>query len=143
MAGDATACYAEDGMHHKHAVLLVEDNADVCEALMTLLETHGYDVVCARDGQDALDELERGLRPCLILLDMMMPRVSGEEFRARQQANPAWRDLPIALYTGDGRAREKAARLGVRSWFVKPLDVERLLQVVAMHCTAAGPGGGS
>jgi CheY-like chemotaxis protein len=117
-------------VEHQHVVLLVEDHADTCDAISTLLESEGYFTVCAADGEEALAVLQGGVRPCIILLDMMMPRMSGEDFREIQRANPAWRDIPVALYTGDGAAEAKAQRLGVDYWFAKPLDVEQLLGVV-------------
>jgi len=127
---------------HRHVVLIVEDHPDTCGAITALLEGEGYRVACAVDGEDALAALQRGLRPCLILLDMMMPRMSGEEFRDIQRGSPEWHDIPVALYTGDGQAKEKARRLGLQHWFTKPLDVEQLLSVVSDYCqrgTSASP----
>ncbi|SRR5581483_798724 len=125
-----------------HVLLIVEDDADVRDALSYLLHSEGYEAVCAADGQEALDALARGVRPCLILLDMMMPGLNGEDFRRIQLAHPIWREFPVALYTGDGHASEKARRLGVPLWFIKPLEVDELLHAVGAFCdrhTAADP----
>ena len=73
---------------HDHAVLLVEDDSDVRDALAAVLEEFGFVVCEAIDGQEALDQLAAGYRPCAILLDLMMPRMDEWEFRRRQRGNP-------------------------------------------------------
>jgi CheY-like chemotaxis protein len=124
---------------HQHVVLIVEDHADTCVAITMLLKMKGYFAVSAADGNEAVGVLERGIRPCLILLDMMMPRMSGEEFRQIQRANPEWADIPVTLLTGDGRAEEKARRLGLDAWLKKPVDAQALLDVVSGHCDCSTP----
>jgi CheY-like chemotaxis protein len=124
---------------HRRVVLLVEDHADTSVAITMLLKVKGYVTLCAADGQEAVGELERGARPCLILLDMMMPRMSGEEFRQIQRANPEWADIPVALLTGDGHAEEKARRLGLAAWLRKPVAAEALLDLVRGFCDGSTP----
>ena len=82
---------------HNHAVLVVEDNRDFRDALQMLLTVHGLDVFCALDGQEALDMLHRGLHPCVILLDLMMPRMAGAEFRHVQQDDPELKTIPVIM----------------------------------------------
>ena len=68
---------------HQHGILLIDDEPDLRESLETVLEVEGYGVVLAEDGDEALAHLRRGLEPCLILLDLMMPQpLSGSELRA-------------------------------------------------------------
>ena len=111
-------------------ILLVEDDFDVREALVETLREEGYRVDCAGDGEQALEYLRDGGRPGLILLDLMMPRMSGSEFRMVQRVDPALRDLPVVLLSADGRMDEKARALEVAGAIRKPIDLDELLTVI-------------
>ena len=100
-------------------ILLVEDDFDVREALAETLRDEGYAVECAVDGVQALDYLRAGGRPGLILLDLMMPRMSGSEFRMVQKVDPQLADLPVVLISADGRMEEKARTLQLLRRFMK------------------------
>ena len=116
-------------------VLIVEDHADLREMLAVLLETEGFAVQTARNGAEALQCLD-GARPAIILLDLMMPVMTGDEFRERQLADPRYRDVPVICMTAahDGRAR--AERIRANAYFQKPVDFDRLLGAIRAH---AGP----
>jgi CheY-like chemotaxis protein len=111
------------------SILVVEDHADLRELLAVLLEGEGFTVQTATNGADALKSLDRA-RPSLILLDLMMPVMTGDEFRERQLADPRHRDVPVICMTAahDGRAR--AERIQADDYFQKPLDFDQLLTVV-------------
>ena len=111
-------------------ILLVEDDFDVREALVETLREEGYRVDCAGDGAQALEYLRDGGRPGLILLDLMMPRMSGSEFRMVQKGNPVWSHLPVVLLSADGRMDEKARALEVDGAVKKPIDLDELLGVI-------------
>ena len=111
-------------------ILLVEDDFDVREALAETLRDEGYAVECAADGAQALDYLRGGGRPGLILLDLMMPRMSGSEFRMAQKVDPQLSDLPVVLISADGRMEEKARILETDGAIKKPIDVDELLSTV-------------
>jgi CheY-like chemotaxis protein len=111
-------------------ILLVEDDFDVREALAETLRDEGYAVECAVDGVQALDYLRAGGRPGLILLDLMMPRMSGSEFRMVQKVDPQLADLPVVLISADGRMEEKARTLETAGAIKKPIDVDELLSTV-------------
>jgi CheY-like chemotaxis protein len=111
-------------------ILLVEDDFDVREALVETLREEGYRVDCAGDGEQALEYLRDGGRPALILLDLMMPRMSGSEFRMVQKVDPALRHLPVVLLSADGRMDEKARALEVDGAIRKPIDLDELLAVI-------------
>jgi CheY-like chemotaxis protein len=111
-------------------ILLVEDDFDVREALAETLRDEGYAVECAVDGVQALDYLRGGGRPGLILLDLMMPRMSGSEFRMVQKVDPQLADLPVVLISADGRMEEKARTLETHGAIKKPIDVDELLSTV-------------
>jgi CheY-like chemotaxis protein len=114
-------------------VLIVEDTEDSREILGTLLEVEGYRVAYAVDGRDALDQLESGLRPCLILLDFSMPRMNGIEFRRAQVADARWRAIPVILFSAVHDITWLYPALDV-PLCRKPIDVDRVLHLVAELC---------
>ncbi len=111
------------------SVLVIDDDADICEVIQTILELNGYQVITARDGVDALAKLRGGARPSLIILDLMMPRMNGVQFRAEQESDSALRGIPVVILSGDGRAESKAAALGLEG-LRKPVELEHLLATV-------------
>jgi CheY-like chemotaxis protein len=121
-------------------ILLVEDDFDVREALAETLRDEGYEVACASDGEEALEYLRAGRRPGLILLDLMMPRMSGSEFRMVQKVDPALRHIPVVLLSADGRMEEKARVLETDGAIKKPIDLPDLLSAIErFRDGAAGP----
>jgi CheY-like chemotaxis protein len=119
----------------EHPVLVVDDDRDVRESLGVLLGAEGYRVVEAADGDDALARLRTGEEPCLILLDLMMPRKNGWEFRREQLRDPRLAAVPVVVLSAHDRVREQARELGVRDWLSKPVDVDRLLGMVEAYCS--------
>src|SRR4051812_18932093 len=79
------------------SVLIVDDDVAVVESLRDFLEDEGFEVVTAAEGRAALQHLRRGLRPCVILLDLMMPRMNGWEFRHEQLQDANLKDIPIVV----------------------------------------------
>lgn len=122
-------------MDARNVVLAVDDDYDVLLALQDVLEMEGYRVIPARSGQEALDLLRRGLRPAVILLDLMMPDVSGWEFRHQQQADRALADIPVVVVSGQGLSSREVATLGVAGYLKKPVDLEQLLSMVGRFAT--------
>jgi CheY-like chemotaxis protein len=111
-------------------MLVVEDDADTRDALKSVLELHGYAVDTAADGREALDRLRNGLKPCLILLDLMMPGMDGFEFVNEKRQDPRISAIPVVIYSGHHDAKSNAARLGAEGYLQKPLDVQSLLNLV-------------
>lgn len=111
-------------------ILLVEDNADTQTALKVLLELYGYAVVIAGDGQDALDRLRGGLQPGVIVLDLMMARKDGFQFRAEQLADPQLAPIPVIIASGDGNVERKALALGVYAYVHKPIEIDEFLELI-------------
>jgi CheY-like chemotaxis protein len=111
-------------------ILLVEDDYDVREALVETLRDRGYEVQTAADGEQALKVLRGGLRPGLILLDLMMPRMSGSEFRMAQVRDTELSVFPVVLLSADGRMEEKAQALKVDGAVRKPIDLDELFGVI-------------
>jgi CheY-like chemotaxis protein len=120
-------------------VLIVEDDADTREMLAALLATEGFHAVGAEDGLEAL-HLLRTVRhrapdvPCLVLLDLKMPRLSGNEFRRAQLGDPIVAAVPIAVMSGAVDAEERAQTLGAVATLTKPIDFDVLLDVVRRYC---------
>jgi CheY-like chemotaxis protein len=120
-------------------VLIVEDDPDTREMLAALLATEGFHAVGAEDGLEAL-HLLRTVRhrapdvPCLVLLDLKMPRLGGNEFRRAQLGDPIVATVPIAVMSGAVDAEELAATLGAVATLTKPIDFDVLLDVVRRYC---------
>jgi two-component system response regulator MprA len=116
-------------------VLVVDDHADLRQAMAYALEAFGYDVVTAADGDEALDHLRRGPLPSLIVLDLEMPRKDGWAFRSEQTRDPRLAAIPTIISSADGSLTQKAAALGIAGYFNKGDGVDALLDLVARYCT--------
>jgi CheY-like chemotaxis protein len=121
-------------------VLIVEDDPDTREMVRQLLARQGFYVVAAEDGLEAL-HLLRAVRhrapeaPCLVLLDLSMPRLGGNEFRRSQLGDPTVANVPIAVMSGAADLEERAAAMGAVATIAKPLDIDVLLEIVKRYCT--------
>ncbi|HEX4925067.1 MAG TPA: response regulator [Bdellovibrionales bacterium] len=112
-------------------LLVVEDAIEIQVLLKKLLESEGYAVVCANNGQEALDVLAGGGGlPDLILLDLMMPVMDGMQFRDRQLLDPKLARIPVVVMTADGNVEAKSKRVNAAEFLKKPLDVDQLLEVI-------------
>jgi DNA-binding response OmpR family regulator len=120
-------------------VLIVEDDGQTRELLATLLATQGFYAVSAEDGLEALHLLRTVRRrapdvPCLVLLDLMMPRFSGHEFRRAQLGDPTVATVPVAVMSGASDVEKRAEALGAVAVVAKPIDFNVLLDVVRRYC---------
>jgi two-component system, chemotaxis family, chemotaxis protein CheY len=114
-------------------ILVVDDNADVRAGLCALLESEGYQTVDAADGREALSLLRRAeVMPCLIVLDLMMPRVDGWDFRAVQTGDARLASIPVVVLSAHPLA-DDAKHGGAAAVLRKPMDPEALLAVVARY----------
>jgi CheY-like chemotaxis protein len=120
-------------------VLIVEDDPATRDVVSTLLVSQGFHTVAAEDGLEAL-HLLRAVRhrapdaPCLILLDLAMPRLGGSEFRRAQLSDPVVAGVPMAVMSGASDVAERAKALGAVATLAKPIDFERLIDVVKRYC---------
>ena len=121
----------------RRRVLVIDDDASARELVMRLLVREGFEVAAACDGAEGL-RLARELRPDLITLDVVMPRVDGWAVVAALKATPELADIPIVMLTlGDDRGLGFA--LGAAEYLTKPVDRARLVQVLRRHVGAARP----
>ena len=120
-------------------ILLVDDEASVREVSEALLQAEGYRVVCAVDGRDALAILRAGLRPCIIILDLMMPVMDGWDFRSEQLKDPELLKIPTIVYSAVGEIREAVETLNVAGGFEKG-DFDEMLRFVEQFCPNRAPG---
>lgn len=104
-------------------VLLIEDEANIAEALRFILSRDGWSVSVIADGDAALAEVAR-LRPDLVILDSMLPGKSGMEILTALRADPASTDLPILMLTAKGQLRDRDAATcaGASAFMTKPFD---------------------
>ena len=114
-------------------ILLVEDDRDSRTMLTTALESAGLSVVTATNGVEAFN-LARAHRPSLILLDLMMPPMSGEEFRRAQLANADIRKIPVVVVSAHYDAARIARRMRASGYLSKPIDFDQLSALVARYC---------
>jgi CheY-like chemotaxis protein len=113
-------------------LLVVDDDADLREAITDVLRDAGYEVVVASNGRIALGVLAKSNPlPGLVLLDMMMPVLDGAGFLAEVKGHPEWADVPVVVFSAS--ANPNLQELGARGWVRKPVDLDALLEVVAQH----------
>jgi CheY-like chemotaxis protein len=119
---------------HRTSILIVDDDADIREALVDVLTDHGYPAHAVAHGAAALAALKGGMRPCLILLDLMMPVMDGITFRQHQLADPDLEQLPVLVISAGNDLSLHAQALGAVESLRKPIDLDKLLAAVARHC---------
>jgi|SRR5882724_11143899 len=121
-------------------ILIVDDDSDLRNMLRLALETEGYQASCAANGREALTLL-RGSegRPCLVLLDIMMPVMNGWDVLEHIVRDRGLRDIPVVVMSGhlrDRRERDRASR-SPGMFLQKPISLKKLLSVVGQFCSQA------
>ena len=117
-------------------VLIVEDDADIRGFMTLLLSGYGYDTMTAANGYEALTQMQQR-KPCVVLLDMMMPVMDGWQFRERQLSDPALADVPVVCLTAIYDPEEVTERLRLPC-LQKPVELPTLIDAVAGACSANG-----
>ena len=109
-------------------VLIADDEPNIVISLEFLLEQAGYQVLVAHDGQEALEAIQRQ-PPDLVLLDVMLPRLSGFDVCQKIRENPDWQHMRIVMLTAKGREVEirKGLALGANAYITKPFSTQELL----------------
>lgn len=110
------------------SVFVIEDDEQLLEALSLCLEGRGYRVRSERNGRAALSGLEAGPVPDVIVLDLMMPEMSGWEFRVEQRKHPHVASVPVVAISGDSSAQAQA--VDASAYLKKPFDVDELVDTI-------------
>ena len=123
------------GADCQRMVLVVDDDASIRESLADLLGDEGYRVATAANGAEALSLLRppARLRPCVILLDLMMPVMNGQEFYAEQQRDPALAVIPVVVISADKNLASKVPGLNGQ-FLAKPVGLDAVLDALGRHC---------
>jgi CheY-like chemotaxis protein len=114
-------------------ILVVEDDPDMLETFVEVLEMAGYAVTSAIHGQDALEKLATEPRPCLILLDLMMPIMTGWELHERLGSDPALAAIPAIFVSAAGDPPE-AGPSRPTAYLRKPVQLHALLEAIRRLC---------
>jgi DNA-binding NtrC family response regulator len=125
----------ENGMRRGAAepVLVIDADDDVRDGLKMILDAAGWTVETAEDGREALNKIAAGMRPCIVLIDLMSPVMSGVEFRRELQGYPHLLPIPILAYAGLTNVRSNA-RQAVRGSAPLPAEIDRLIAAVRANC---------
>ena len=123
------------------AILVVDDDVRNIFALTSVLEAQGMKVLFSENGRDAIRQLGEHTEVEAVLMDVMMPEMDGYETtqRIRASERSEWKDLPIIALTAKAMAgdREKCLQAGASDYITKPVDVERLLDLLRSHISRA------
>lgn len=115
--------------------LVVEDDLDIRETFQTVLNLEGYNVFTASNGKEGLEQLRHMPRPCLILLDLMMPIMNGNEFLTALEHDESLSKIPVIVVSAfTSRLQSNHAR-GMIS---KPVNLNQLLSVTQQYCGKKG-----
>jgi len=114
-------------------VLIVDDDSDCVDALRYLLEDRGYRVDVAQNGREALEHFDAGGRPCVVILDLLMPVMDGLEFLARRSTNPILAATPVIVLTATDARLTSSEEVVLR----KPVDFEVLIEKIERACQPA------
>lgn len=117
--------------------MVIDDDSDIRAALGFCLDSEGYEVQLCMNGQDAIDRLDFGLHPQVILLDLMMPGMNGLEVLAVLKHDPRWAGIPVVVVSVN--RGYSAADLGVAAVLRKPFELSDLIS--ALKPFRGRPGG--
>jgi CheY-like chemotaxis protein len=126
-------------------VLVADDEPHIGRIIKMKLEQGPFRVTLAYDGREALDALERETDIGLVLLDLMMPHLSGLDVLSAMRTHPRWRDLPCIILTAAGQEQQhrRAMELGVNEFLTKPFSPKRLYTRAAELTGLAGDDAGA
>ena len=112
-------------------ILIADDEPNIVVSLEFLMKQRGYDVLAVNNGEDALNAVS-DFGPDLILLDVMMPRLSGYDLCQKVRENPAWQDIKIIMLSAKGRDVEvtKGMAIGADAYVTKPFSTKDLIAKV-------------
>jgi len=112
-------------------ILIVDDEAYIVTSLEYVMQSAGFEVAVAYDGEEALEKVAENV-PALVILDLMMPKLDGFEVCQKIRENPLWKDIRIIILTAKGRdtERKKGMSLGADDYMTKPFSTRDILNRV-------------
>ena len=112
-------------------ILIVDDEAYIVTSLEYVMQSAGFEVAVAYDGEEALQKVAETV-PALVILDLMMPKLDGFEVCEKIRENPLWKDIRIIILTAKGRdiERKKGLSLGADDYMTKPFSTRDILNRV-------------
>jgi CheY-like chemotaxis protein len=121
-------------MREQKKIMVVDDDNDVVVTYQTVFQRMGYGVETARDGGECLEKIGRG-KPDLILLDVLLPVLSGSEVCRKLKEEAGTRDIPVVAITAslERGTRLEMTEVGADEFLLKPVDVSDLNRVVKKH----------
>jgi CheY-like chemotaxis protein len=128
--GDAVTSTPTGDALGRRKVLVVDDDADVRCCLVEFLSRAGIAAAGALDGQDALEQVQSGTPPCLIVVDLEMPRLTGPELIAALRMDSRWAGIPLVSMT----AGPAPVDLATCAHIPKPFEFAQLLEIVFSEC---------
>jgi two-component system chemotaxis response regulator CheY len=113
-------------------ILVVDDSATMVMSLKATLTMNGFEVESANNGKVALDKLNSGLKPNLVITDINMPEMGGFELIGKVRALPGFKFVPILTLTteSDNAKRDQGKRAGATGWILKPVSGSDLIKVI-------------
>jgi CheY-like chemotaxis protein len=123
---------------HRHAVLIIDDDADILDAFSVTLTLADVVAHAVSSGREALNLLQRGLRPCAIFLDIRMPGLDGwQVWDEIRHSEPGIASIPVVLVSAETPDTARAADTGIAAWLRKPVGVRELASALSRVCVAA------
>jgi CheY-like chemotaxis protein len=119
-------------------ILVVDDDYDVRHGIAEILEDEGYLPAMASNGAEALQLLREGLKPRLILLDLMMPVMDGESFCRSWRSDAHLHAIPVVIISADAAAKEKSHSCGANALLKKPVQLKTLLETAEKFAGVPG-----
>jgi DNA-binding response OmpR family regulator len=119
-------------MTDKIKVMVVDDEPDIVKIVKIAMELANYETVEAYSGEECVEKMEKGANPALILLDIMMPGISGYETCAKIRANEKFKGVKIVMLTAKGQKgdAEEGLKVGADDYIIKPFDPYELIEQV-------------
>lgn len=121
-------------MAHRHRILVVDDESAIRDLFRDILADGGNEVEVAANGEQALERLRAGDPPCVVLMDLLMPRMSGWQLAAHIHRDPSLTRIPLAVIAANPRHAADMVRIGAQAWLGKPVDLDRLYATVDRLC---------
>lgn len=115
---------------HRCSVLVIDDDEDIQELVRVSLEKDGYRVAAVSNGRKALIHLRSTADTCIIVLDLGLPEMDGQRFRAAQLRDRSLAWIPVIVLSGAADADRQAREIGARSFIPKPVNLDELQQAL-------------